>query len=48
MDQYLSWDQHLKILKQKLSRANGLPLVVKVHYYLSPKLLKTLYFSIAI
>ena len=23
-DQHLSWDQHLKILKQKLSRANGL------------------------
>ena len=43
MDQHLSWDQHLKMLKQKLSRANGL--LVKVRYYLSPKLLRTLYFS---
>ena len=23
LDQHLSWDQHLKIVKQKLSRANG-------------------------
>ena len=44
MDQHLSWDQHLKMLKQKLSRANGL--LAKVRYYLSPKLLRTLYFSI--
>ena len=44
MDQHLSWDQHLKMLKQTLSRANGL--LAKVLYYLSPKLLKTLYFSI--
>ena len=44
MDQHLSWGQHLKMLKQKLSRANGLP--AKVRYYLSPKLLRTLYFSI--
>ena len=43
-DQHLSWDQHLKMLKQKLSRANG-PLA-KVCYYLSPKLQRTLYFSI--
>ena len=43
-DQHLSWDQHLKMLKQKLSRANGL--LAKVRYYLSPKLLRTLYFSI--
>ena len=32
------------MLKQKLSRANGL--LAKVHYYLSPNLLRTLYFSI--
>ena len=32
------------MLKQKLSRANGL--LAKVRYYLSPKLLRTLYFSI--
>ena len=44
MDQHPSWDQHLKMLKQKLSRANGL--LAKVRYYLSPKLLRTLYFSI--
>ena len=44
MDQHLSWDQHLKMLKQKLIRANGL--LAKVRYYLSPKLLRTLYFSI--
>ena len=44
MDQNLSWDQHLKMLKQRLSRANGL--LAKVRYYLSLKLLRTLYFSI--
>ena len=44
MDQHLSWDQRLKMLKRELSRANGL--LPKVHYYLSPKLLRTLYFSI--
>ena len=44
MEQHLSQDQHLKMLKQKLSRANGL--LAKVSYYLSPKLLRTLYFSI--
>ena len=44
MDQHLSWDQHLKMLKQKLSRANGL--LAKVHYCLSPNLLRTIYFSI--
>ena len=32
------------MLKQKLSRANGI--LAKVRYYLSPKLLRTLYFSI--
>ena len=40
MDQHLSWDQYLKMLKEKLSRANGL--LAKVCYYLSPKLLRTL------
>ena len=44
MDQHISWNQHLKMLKQKLSRANRL--LAKVRYYLSPKLLRTLYFSI--
>ena len=44
MDQHLSWNQHLKMLKQKLSWANGL--LAKVCYYLSPNLLRTLYFSI--
>ena len=44
MDQLLSWDQHLKMLKQKLSTANGI--LAKVRYYLSPKLLRTFYFSI--
>ena len=44
MDQHLSWDQHLKMLKQKLSRANEL--LDKVSYYLSPELLRTLYFPI--
>ena len=45
MDQHLSWDQHLKMPKQKLSSANGL--LAKVCYYLSLKLLRTLYFSIS-
>ena len=31
MDQQLSWDQHLKMLKQKLGRADGL--LTKVCYY---------------
>ena len=31
MDQQLSWDLHLKILNQKLSRANVL--LAKVRYY---------------
>ena len=44
IDQYLSSDQHLEMLKQKLSRANEL--LAKVHYHLSPKLLRTLNFSI--
>ena len=44
MDLSLSWDQHLKTLKQKISRADGL--LAKVCYYLSPKSLRTLYFSI--
>ena len=44
MDQHLYWDQHLKMLKQKLSTTNGL--LAKVCYYLSPKLLRTLYFLI--
>ena len=42
MDQHLSWDQDVKMLEQKLSRANGL--LVIVCYYLSPKLLRTLNF----
>ena len=44
MDEHLSWDQHLRMLKQKLSRANEL--LAKVRCYLSPNLLRTLYFSI--
>ena len=44
MDQHLSWDQHLKMLKQNFSRANGL--LAKVRYYLSPKLFRTFYYSI--
>ena len=44
MDQHLPWDQHLKMTKQKLSRVNGL--LAKVRYYLSPKLMRTHYFSI--
>ena len=43
MDQHLSWDQHLEMLKQKLIRSNGL--LAKVRYFLSLKLLKALYIS---
>ena len=44
MDQQLSSDHPPKMLKQILNRANGL--LAKVRYYLSPKLFRTLYFSI--
>ena len=40
----MSWDQHLKMLKQKLSRTNGL--LAKTRYYLLLNLRKTLYFSL--
>ena len=43
-DKHFSWNQHLKMLKNKLSRANGL--LAKAQYYLSPNLLRTLYFAI--
>ena len=43
MDQHLFWGQHLKLLKRKLNRANRL--LAKIHYYLSQKLLRTLYIS---
>ena len=43
-DQHFSWNQHLKILKKKLSRANGL--LAKARQYLLPNLLRTLYFAI--
>ena len=43
-DEHFSWNQHLKTLKKKLSRANGL--LAKVPYYVSPNLLRTLYFAI--
>ena len=44
LDQHLSWDQHLKMLKQKLSIPNGL--LAKTIYYLTQDLRRTLYFSI--
>ena len=36
MDQHLSWDQHLEMLKQKLSRANVL--LAEVHYFYITKI----------
>ena len=44
LDQHLLWEQHLKMLKQKLSRANGL--LSKIRYFTSPNLLRTIYFAI--
>ena len=44
LDQHFLWDQHLKMLKKKLSRANGL--LAKARYYTSTNLLRTLYFAI--
>ena len=44
VDEQFSWNQHLKMLKKKLSRANRLS--AKPRYYLSPDLLRTLYFEI--
>ena len=44
LNQHLLWDQHLKMLKQKQSSANGL--LAKTRYYLPPNLWRTLYFSI--
>ena len=44
VDEHLSWNQHLKMLNKKLSRTNGL--LAKVRYYVSPNLLRMLYFAI--
>lgn len=44
VDQHLSWDQHFKMMKQKISNTNGL--VAKARYYLTPNLRRTLYYSI--
>ena len=44
IDQHFTWDQHLKMLKKKFSRANGL--LAKARYYLYPNLLRTRYFAI--
>ena len=43
LHQNLSWDQYLKMLKQKLSRDNGF--LAKTRYYLPSNLRKTIQFN---
>ena len=44
LDEHLTWSQHIKQLKSKLSRANGL--LAKVRYYTSENLLRTIYYAL--
>ena len=44
IDESLSWKKQLDILRPKLERSIGLP--AKLRYYVSPNLLRTVYFAI--
>ena len=44
IDENLYWDNHIKILAKKLSRANGM--LAKIRYYVDPKTLLAIYHSI--
>ena len=44
IDEHLTLSQHIKVLKSKLSRANGL--LAKIRYYTSENLLRTIYYAL--
>ena len=44
IDEFLNWKTHYKILKTKLGRSIGL--LSKLRYFVSPNLLRTVYFAI--
>ena len=44
LDEHLTWTHHIKILKTKLSRANGL--LAKIRYFTSKELLRTIYYAL--
>ena len=44
LEEHLTWSQHIKLLKSKLSRANGL--LSKIRYYTSQELLRTIYYAL--
>ena len=44
LDEHLTFTKHMELLKNKLNRANGL--LAKIRYYVSPSLLRTIYFAV--
>ena len=44
MDEHLTFKNHMDTVKLKLNRANGL--LAKLRHYVSPKLLRTIYYAI--
>ena len=44
LDEYLSFNEHMSTLKQKLNRANGI--LAKLRYYVLANTLKTIYYTI--
>ena len=44
LDEFLNWKTHYRILKTKLERSIGL--LIKIRYFVSAKLLRTVYFAI--
>ena len=45
LDENLNWAEHLQYVSKKLSRAGGI--MYRLQHYLTPKLLKQVYYSIA-
>ena len=43
IDEHLSFNEYMNTLMQKLNRANGI--VAKVRYYVTPDVLKTIYYA---
>ena len=44
MDEHLTFKNHMDTVKLKLNRANGL--LAKLRHYVSPKILRTIYYAI--
>ena len=44
LDEYLSFNEYMNTLKQKLNRANGI--LAKLRYYVSGDTLKTIYYAL--